>query len=120
MFLFFFFCFASFLLFSYLWVRWWGFHRGSWAVMENDLATLQISEAEDDEILIVAALTTPKPLYDLCLVGFFMASVIHFPAMRTALANLWHPLGVGDVPITDLGDKRFLFQFFYRVVTGAP
>ncbi|MBA0786056.1 hypothetical protein Gotri_027715 [Gossypium trilobum] len=34
--------------------------------MENDLDTLQISEAEDDEILIVAALTTPNPLFMVC------------------------------------------------------
>ncbi|MBA0567270.1 hypothetical protein Golob_012018, partial [Gossypium lobatum] len=86
--------------------------------MENDLATLQISKAEDDEILIVAALTTPNPLYDLCLVGcFVMASMVHFATMRTTLANLWHALRV--VQITDLGDKRFLFRFFHRVVIGA-
>ncbi|TYH63208.1 hypothetical protein ES332_D07G174800v1 [Gossypium tomentosum] len=63
--------------------------------MEQDLAALKISEIEDDEIQIVRASTTPKPLYDLCLVGCFVTvSVVHFPVMHTTLANLWHPLEV--------------------------
>ncbi|MBA0879418.1 hypothetical protein Goshw_011297 [Gossypium schwendimanii] len=42
--------------------------------------------------------------------------------MRTVLANLWHPLG--GVSIADMGEKRFVFQFycdmdFDRVVKGA-
>ncbi|MBA0850993.1 hypothetical protein Goshw_010900 [Gossypium schwendimanii] len=30
--------------------------------------------------------------------------------MRTVMANLWHPLG--GVSITDVGEKRFVFQFY--------
>ncbi|MFQ6619409.1 hypothetical protein Gotur_000470 [Gossypium turneri] len=43
--------------------------------------------------------------------------------MRTVMADLWHPLG--GVSIADVGEKRFVFQFycemdFDRVVKGAP
>ncbi|MBA0576239.1 hypothetical protein Golob_023848 [Gossypium lobatum] len=43
--------------------------------------------------------------------------------MRTVMTDLWHPLG--GVSIADVGEKRFLFQFycemdFDRVVKGAP
>ncbi|KAB2005666.1 hypothetical protein ERO13_D11G262550v2 [Gossypium hirsutum] len=37
--------------------------------------------------------------------SFLTASVIRFQAMRTTLANLWHPLG--GMMIKDLG-KKFL------------
>ncbi|MBA0567436.1 hypothetical protein Golob_012173 [Gossypium lobatum] len=33
--------------------------------------------------------------------------------MRTTLANLWHPRR--GVTITDMGEKRFLFQFYYEI-----
>ncbi|PPS16548.1 hypothetical protein GOBAR_AA04032 [Gossypium barbadense] len=34
-------------------------------------------------------------------------------AMRTTLVNLWHPHG--GVKITYMGEKRFLFQFYYEI-----
>lgn len=58
------------------------------------------------------------------LVGCFLtASIIHFPAMKSTMANLWHP--IRGVQIQDLGDKRYLFQFFHiidmvRVIKGSP
>ncbi|MBA0643755.1 hypothetical protein Goklo_028017 [Gossypium klotzschianum] len=61
---------------------------------------------------------------DLCLVGCFLtASVIHFPAMRSTMANLWHP--VKRAQILDLGEEMFLFKFFHkmdleRVLKGSP
>lgn len=57
------------------------------------------------------------------LVGCFLtASVIHYPAMRSTLANLWHSVKV--IEILDIGEKRFLFRFFHqmdldRVLKGA-
>ncbi|KAH1057331.1 hypothetical protein J1N35_035396 [Gossypium stocksii] len=52
------------------------------------------------------------------LVGCFLtASIIHFPAMKSTMANLWHL--VRRVQIRDLGEKRFkyerlsLFCFYY-------
>ncbi|MBA0586636.1 hypothetical protein Gorai_017370, partial [Gossypium raimondii] len=49
---------------------------------------------EEDEIL--QARTNPDSeteRVEFCLVGCFLtASVIHFPAMRNTMANLWHPI----------------------------
>ncbi|TYH94725.1 hypothetical protein E1A91_A12G057300v1 [Gossypium mustelinum] len=52
-----------------------------------------------------------------------MATVVQFQAMRTTLVNLWHPHG--GVKITYMGEKRFLFQFYYeidldRFLDGSP
>ncbi|MBA0786908.1 hypothetical protein Gotri_027097 [Gossypium trilobum] len=43
--------------------------------------------------------------------------------MKSTMANLWHP--VKGVQICDLGEKRYLFQFFHamdmnRVLKGSP
>lgn len=44
---------------------------------------------------------------------FLTLSGINFQAMKCTLANVWHP--VGGVAISDLGNDRFLFRFFYEV-----
>ncbi|PPR93683.1 hypothetical protein GOBAR_AA26989 [Gossypium barbadense] len=62
--------------------------------------------------------------YKLSLVGIFLTkSVVYFPLLRNTMANLWHP--IGGISITDLDDKKYLFQFFYevnqnRVLKGTP
>ncbi|MBA0796005.1 hypothetical protein Gohar_006816 [Gossypium harknessii] len=91
--------------------------------MENDLATLRITEEEDNVIQLLGPLIGRTSLYEFCFVGCFVTtSVIHFPDMNNTLANLWHPLG--GIQITDLREKWFLFCFFNcvdfdRVVRGA-
>ncbi|MBA0704712.1 hypothetical protein Golax_016952 [Gossypium laxum] len=51
---------------------------------------------------------------DLCAVcSFLTASVIQYHAMNKTLANLWHPHG--GVTISDLGEKRFMFRFYYEI-----
>lgn len=46
-----------------------------------------------------------------CLVGYFLTvNVIHYPTMRSTMANLWHT--IKGVQILDLGEERFLFRFF--------
>lgn len=63
-------------------------------------------------------------MVNLSVVGsFLMATVVQFQAMRTTLVNLWHPHG--GVKITYMGEKRFLFQFYYeidldRFLDGSP
>ncbi|MBA0750811.1 hypothetical protein Gogos_002196 [Gossypium gossypioides] len=42
-----------------------------------------------------------------------MDSVVNFPSLRNTLANLWHPLG--GATISDIGDKRILFRFYYEI-----
>ncbi|MBA0601412.1 hypothetical protein Gorai_004589 [Gossypium raimondii] len=42
-----------------------------------------------------------------------MDSVVNFPSLRNTLADLWHPLG--GATISDIGDKRILFRFYYEI-----
>ncbi|MBA0850100.1 hypothetical protein Goshw_025263 [Gossypium schwendimanii] len=59
-----------------------------------------------------------------CLVGSCLTdSVLHFPPLRNTLADLWHP--IGGINIMDLGEKHYMFKFFYvvdmnRVVDRMP
>lgn len=47
---------------------------------------------------------------DFYLVGCFLtANIIRFPAMKSTMANLWHP--IRGVQICDMEEKRYLFQF---------
>ncbi|MBA0754853.1 hypothetical protein Gogos_019956, partial [Gossypium gossypioides] len=60
----------------------------------------------------------------LCLVGRCLTdSIVHFPSLRNTMADLWH--SIRGISISDLGDRRFLFQFFHevdiqRVLAGTP
>ncbi|MBA0799157.1 hypothetical protein Gohar_009689 [Gossypium harknessii] len=61
--------------------------------MKKELANLSLDEEEDE---ILQARTNPDSKterVEFCLVGCFLtASVIHFLAMRSTMANLWHPV----------------------------
>ncbi|KAK5803803.1 hypothetical protein PVK06_031452 [Gossypium arboreum] len=73
--------------------------------MENELAQLSINDEEDKVLQIQPDLNREGRWEIFQLVGCFLtASVIHFPVMRSTLANLSHP--VWDVQIRDLGEKR--------------
>ncbi|MBA0636123.1 hypothetical protein Godav_029878 [Gossypium davidsonii] len=92
--------------------------------MEAKFAGLTHNE-EEEAILQIQPLPIPeKEERGFCLVGCFLtASVIHFSAMKSTMANLWH--SIRDVQILDLGERRFLFQFFHimdmeRVLKGSP
>ncbi|MBA0842188.1 hypothetical protein Goarm_002032 [Gossypium armourianum] len=92
--------------------------------MENELAQLSINDEEEEIIHIPIDPNTENRGETFQLVGCFLtASTIHFPAMKSTMANLWHP--VKGVRICDLGEKRYLFQFFHamdmnRVLKGSP
>ncbi|MFQ6666718.1 hypothetical protein Gotur_032973 [Gossypium turneri] len=92
--------------------------------MENELAQLSINEEEEEIIHIPIDPSTENRGETTQLVGCFLtASTIHFPAMKSTMANLWHP--IKGVRIRDLGEKRYLFQFFHvmdmnRVLKGSP
>ncbi|KAK5793209.1 hypothetical protein PVK06_034347 [Gossypium arboreum] len=92
--------------------------------METGLAGLTLNEDEEAVLQIQDESLSGEEKEVFRLVGCFLtASVIHFPAMKSTMANLWHP--VQGVQIRDLGDKRFLFQFYHvmdmeRVLKGAP
>ncbi|KAA3479129.1 reverse transcriptase [Gossypium australe] len=93
--------------------------------MERDFADLTIEEEEEEAVLQFQPESNSEAKeLNFNLVGCFLtASIIHYPAMRSTLANLWHP--VRGVHIRDIGEKRFLFQFYHimdmnRVLKGAP
>lgn len=76
---------------------------------------VDLSLNDEEEEILQAQMDpdfVPK-VVDLCLIGCFLAvSVIHFSAMRSTMANLWH--SVKGVQISNTGEKRFLFKFFHR------
>lgn len=45
--------------------------------------------------------------------SFPTSNVVNFLAMKSTLANVWHP--VGSVSITNLGSDRYLFRFYFVV-----
>ncbi|MBA0731123.1 hypothetical protein Golax_022883, partial [Gossypium laxum] len=62
--------------------------------------------------------------YKLCPVGQCLTdSVVNFLYLQNTMVDLWQP--IGGIFILDLGEKRYLFQFFYemdknRVLKGIP
>ncbi|MBA0688624.1 hypothetical protein Goari_006397 [Gossypium aridum] len=73
--------------------------------MEADLVALSLDSGEEDAW------------------SFLIANIIQLQAMRTTVANLWHPCG--GITISYLGKKRYLFRFYYefdieRVMDGDP
>ncbi|MBA0754588.1 hypothetical protein Gogos_021365 [Gossypium gossypioides] len=75
--------------------------------METELALLSLNEEEEEIPQIQTNPSMQKEVGDFQLVGCFQtASIIHFPAMKSTMANLWHP--VYGVQIRDLGEKRAL------------
>ncbi|KAA3467450.1 5'-nucleotidase surE [Gossypium australe] len=90
--------------------------------MEDELAGLSLLDEEEEAFQEEEGIVNGN--YKFCLVGRCLTdSVVHFPSLRNTMADLWHP--IGGICITDLGDKRYLFQFFHevdiqRVIGGAP
>ncbi|MBA0647348.1 hypothetical protein Goklo_015243, partial [Gossypium klotzschianum] len=82
--------------------------------MENELAGLSLEDKEEEILKAQKESDSATAVFEFCLVGCFLtASVIHFPAMRSTMTNLWHP--VRGVQISDLEEKRFLFRFFHKM-----
>ncbi|KAG8474806.1 hypothetical protein CXB51_031505 [Gossypium anomalum] len=85
---------------------------------------LSLEEEEDEGVQFETEARPQKSPYDLYLVGCCLtASVVHFPAVKNTMANLWRPL-VG-IQISNLGEKQYLFRFFYevdveQVMSGTP
>ncbi|KAL1152795.1 hypothetical protein V6Z11_A09G133500 [Gossypium hirsutum] len=68
--------------------------------MENALAQLSINEEEHEIIQIQPDLSREEEGESFLLVGCFLtANIIHFPAMKSTLANLW-PNRIHDVPVS--------------------
>ncbi|MBA0700717.1 hypothetical protein Goari_027345, partial [Gossypium aridum] len=72
--------------------------------METELAQLSINEEEEEILQIQADSRMQTDVGDYQLVGCFLtASIINFLAMKSTLANLWHP--IYGVQIRDLREK---------------
>ncbi|MFQ6652764.1 hypothetical protein Gotur_024475, partial [Gossypium turneri] len=90
--------------------------------MEDALDNLRL--LDDEEEAFQGDEEAAGRVHQLCLVGRCLTdSVVHFPSLRNTMADLWHP--IGGICITELGEKRYLFQFFHevdleRVHAGIP
>ncbi|KAK5846835.1 hypothetical protein PVK06_003134 [Gossypium arboreum] len=83
--------------------------------METELASLTLNE-EEDEILEIPIDPIPRrEMSEFQLVGCFLTtSIIHFPAMKSTMANLWHQvrrvqIGIWEIKgilIGEEGKKR--------------
>ncbi|MBA0577607.1 hypothetical protein Golob_025036 [Gossypium lobatum] len=90
--------------------------------MEDDLANLALADEEEEafqEDAVVFDQNLQLILVERCLTD----SIVHFPSLRNTMADLWHPIKA--ICISDLGERRFLFQFFHevdirRVLIGTP
>ncbi|MBA0809004.1 hypothetical protein Gohar_024696 [Gossypium harknessii] len=69
--------------------------------MERGIADLSIEDGEEEAFPVPDGVEPQNSVYNLCLVGRFLtSSVVHFPAMRNMMANLWHPRVITGVPWT--------------------
>ncbi|MBA0851004.1 hypothetical protein Goshw_011303, partial [Gossypium schwendimanii] len=72
--------------------------------MESDFAALSLDDDEEEILQAEGEIEVVSEEEALSLVGCFLtASIIHFPAMKSTMANLWHP--IKGVQIRDLGGK---------------
>ncbi|KAG8474048.1 hypothetical protein CXB51_033545 [Gossypium anomalum] len=82
--------------------------------MENNLVNLTIEDGEDEVWQINLGEELILTYCKYCLVrSFLVASIVHFDSMRNTMANVWH--SIGGVIITDLGEKDFVFRYYYKV-----
>ncbi|MBA0798886.1 hypothetical protein Gohar_009439 [Gossypium harknessii] len=72
--------------------------------MASDFAGLTLDEEEEAILRVQVDSDSVREEEALSLVGCFLtATIIHYPAMKRTMANLWHP--VRGVQIRDLGKK---------------
>ncbi|MBA0818226.1 hypothetical protein Gohar_027988, partial [Gossypium harknessii] len=61
--------------------------------IESEFAGLIINDEEEEVLQFQSEPQTGRKVGVLQLVGCFLtASIIHFPAMKSTMANLWHPV----------------------------
>ncbi|MFQ6654178.1 hypothetical protein Gotur_025265 [Gossypium turneri] len=80
--------------------------------MEDAMANMRLIDEEEEAIQEFDGEACSA--YQFCLVGLCLTdSIVHFPSLRNTMADLWHP--IGGICITELGEKRYLFQFFNEI-----
>ncbi|PPS15332.1 hypothetical protein GOBAR_AA05243 [Gossypium barbadense] len=96
--------------------------------MEEVLADLRIEDEEESGGMEAWEFDqgegSSEQISNLCLVGCFLtATAVNFLSMRMVVVNIWHPLG--EVTITGIGEKIFLYRFYCEVdrdreINGSP
>lgn len=93
--------------------------------MQNMMEDLNISGEEDEELVIgEESIDHGEGDVDLCLVGRFLTDQnLNFQFIKSRLAGIWKPRK--GVSIKEIGDSRFLFQFYHkldlqRILEGGP
>ncbi|MBA0789020.1 hypothetical protein Gotri_006729 [Gossypium trilobum] len=77
--------------------------------MESEFAGLSLDDDEEEILQAQGDSDSVNNEEFFSLVGCFLtASIIHYPAMKSTMANLWHL--VKGVQIRDLGEKRFKYE----------
>lgn len=77
------------------------------------MTDLDISNAENKELVFDEEFDKESNIFELCLVGKFLTKKnINVKAMRTKLADLWRP-AIG-INIKSLKSGIFLFQFYHK------
>ncbi|MBA0574714.1 hypothetical protein Golob_006998, partial [Gossypium lobatum] len=80
-------------------------------MMEDAMANLKLLDDEEEAIHEVEGAVSIA--YQFCLAGRCLTdSVVYFPSLRNTMADLCHP--IRGICITELGEKRYLFQFFNK------
>ncbi|MBA0736723.1 hypothetical protein Gogos_010234, partial [Gossypium gossypioides] len=96
----------------------------AFSVVDIEVVALSLDGGEDEAWQLHADERVTTTDTSLCLVKTFLtATVIQFQTIHTTLATLWHPHG--RILISDLGEKGYLFEFYYaidinRVIDGNP
>ncbi|MBA0787961.1 hypothetical protein Gotri_026055 [Gossypium trilobum] len=77
--------------------------------MESEFVGLSLDEEKEEILQAQGDSDSGNNEEFLSLLGcFLIASIIHYPAMKSTMANLWHP--VRGVQIRDLEEKRFKYE----------
>ncbi|MBA0818356.1 hypothetical protein Gohar_028040, partial [Gossypium harknessii] len=72
------------------------------------MAGLSLDDEEDEIIHLEREVTNQEISYVNCLVGVFLtSSVVHFQAMRSTLASVWHPISVDVERVIKNGPWNF-------------
>ncbi|XP_039055454.1 uncharacterized protein LOC120198147 [Hibiscus syriacus] len=82
--------------------------------LHQTMEELNLQEDEEEAIFIDQQGTEKGMSLQYCFIGFYLTySMINYPAMRSMMANVWHP--IGGISITKLGEGRLLFRLYNEV-----
>ncbi|MBA0603035.1 hypothetical protein Gorai_003195 [Gossypium raimondii] len=84
-------------------------------MVEANLANLNITDKEEDPLVVVRDDISVDPEYGLCLVGRILTNrIVNFPSLKNTLANLWYPLR--DYLLWKLKISIFCFNSIVKLI----